>query len=864
MPSRFERDRDRVSLASKIEYYSFWRSRPIKRGTVLLEAFSGSGMLCNPEAIFRYLIAADDLRHLRFIWVLADDESIKEARRTHDDPRVSYVRVNSHGYYRALATAEYLVNNATFPPQFSKRPGQIYLNTWHGTPLKKMGYHAPEGGPLARNVIRNFLQTDYLLSGSEFMTDTVYLDGYKLVNVYRGEFIEEGFPRIDHQFGTPASRHQTLESLREAGVEPRGRKVILYAPTWRGSFYAPTNETSRLARLVKRLEAELDPEDYCVLLKVHQLVYDQALASPDLAGKLVPNEIPTNAVLDITDVLVTDYSSIFVDFLVSGRPVVFYATDQEDYKDSRGLYMSPEELPGPICRDVADLVGLVEVAATAGIGGFGADVASRYEACAKRFCAWEDGSATRRVVDIVFRRQRDSHRLRRAPSDGREKILIYPGGMRSNGITSSVLNLLRAIDHDSYDVSVFYAVPKSVDTRANEARFPPDVRLFPRIGGLNGSKLLRRRRNVLFDGRRRRRRGRRPELKKLFRDEWQRCFGHAEFDYIVDFSGYGPMWPNIFLSGPAKKHSIWLHNDLAADALRETNGERKLEGGLRAVFETYGEFDRLVSVSPALADVNAAKLGRYADAEKFVSAMNVIDHERVRTLGWGRQPSDVSGSVTLPAGDIVKAVELLAGAYAPGDVSEEVERHMLARTFVDSDPATVTFVNVGRLSPEKNHERLLEAFRLVVDEHPEARLVVVGSGPLEQDLHGLRDSLGLGAYVTFTGQQPNPFPIVAAADCFVLSSDYEGQPMVLLEARTLGLPVISTDFDSAHSALQKGDGLIVKRTAEALAQGMIEFITNGVPTIEFDPVAYNRDAVRQFLTAIGALDGSVGGELPAH
>jgi CDP-glycerol glycerophosphotransferase (TagB/SpsB family)/glycosyltransferase involved in cell wall biosynthesis len=840
-------------MASTVEFYSFWRRRSIKPGTVLLEAFSGSGSLCNPEAIFQELSRSDDLTHLRFVWALADDESIREARRANTKARVRYVRVGSHAYYRALATSEFLINNATFPAQFSKRRGQTYLNTWHGTPLKKMGYHMPGGGPLARNVIRNFLQADYLLSGSEFMTETIYLDSYKLRNVFQGKFIEEGFPRIDHQFGVFSSASQTVRELTDAGIDATGRKIVLYAPTWRGSFYAPTNETSRLARLVDRLEAVLDPAEFCVLLKVHQVVYDQARSDARLAGKLVPNAIPTNAVLGVTDVLVTDYSSVFFDFLVSGRPVVFYATDQEDYADTRGLYMTPDELPGPISRHVPELARLIELAAHSGVAGFGADVTARYDACARRFCSWEDGSAAQRVVDVVFRGRHDGRRVRSAPSDGREKILLYPGGMRSNGITSSALNLLHAIDHSEYDVSVFYAIPKSDDAKGNEARIPEEARLFPRVGGLNGSKLSRRKWMLAFDGTRgRRHRIKRAALKALFRDEWDRCFGHAEFDYVVDFSGYGPMWPNIFLTGAAKSHSIWLHNDLAADALRETDGERKLEGGLRAVFETYDEFDRLVSVSPALAEVNAGKLGHYASHDKFVSAMNIINYDRVRALGFGRVPSGEVGSLTVSRGDVVKAVDQLMNSYDPTDVADEVERQMLARLLVDPDPATVTFVNVGRLSPEKNHERLLRAFRLVADDHPEARLVVLGSGPLLQDLITLSESLGLGDRVQLAGHQPNPFAVMAAADCFVLSSDYEGQPMVLLEARTLGLPVVSTDFDTARGALRDGDGLIVKRSVETLARGMIEFIEKGVPTLEFDPETYNQQALTQFLVAIGA------------
>src|SRR6185312_3013105 len=126
------------------------------------------------------------------------------------------------------------------------------------------------------------------------------------------------------------------------------------------------------------------------------------------------------------------------------------------------------------------------------------------------------------------------------------------------------------------------------------------------------------------------------------------------------------------------------------------------------------------------------------------------------------------------------------------------------------------------------------AFRAVHLDNPNAKLLLVGYGPLRAELEALKDELGLGGVAFLVGPYANPFAIVAAADCFVLSSNYEGQPMVILEAAIMGLPIVSVDFNSIHDALP-GDGIhIVAQDDEALAQGMRDFLGGTVRPCSLD------------------------------
>jgi CDP-glycerol glycerophosphotransferase len=830
--SRLKRIPSRVKRAARFEIHAYWRRQPIVVGSVFYESFSGNGMLDNPEAIFRELLAAPDLAHLTHIWALSDLNQYKAAGDEFaDDPRVSFVRYGSPAYYRALATSQYLVNNATFPPDFGKRAGQVYLNTWHGTPLKRMGYDI-EGGALATaNIVRNFVAADYLLAANAFMADQMYETGYKLGGVYRGTLIEEGYPRIDRQFLDDAGRATARRRLVEAGIPLGDRKVILYAPTWKGaSFGRPTDDIDEILEHVAAIEERIDTSRYVVLLKTHQTVHALAKHRPELSRMLVPNEIPTNVVLGVTDALITDYSSIFFDFLQTGRPILFFTPDLADYAGTRGLYFEPDEWPGPVrmsAREIGE-----ELALIAENGDALPDESSdRYRAMQQRFTPYDDGQVSKRIVDIVFRGVREGYRLRTGlADDGRESILLYLGGMRPNGITTSALNLLNNLDHDRYDISAFFAQSRSAATIAKQSQINPDVRQFPRVGGMNGAKLRHLARHLDF------RRGRIaehntiPAQNRLWDDEWTRCFGDSRFDYVVDFSGYGPFWATLMLHSPEATRSIWLHNDLASDAHREVGGEKKMLHSLTQIFTLYKQYDHLVSVSPTLSEINREGLAEYADPAKFISALNTVDAEHI-----------------------------LENAQADlHEISFDEETGEVpdwAQALLADDDVT-TFVTVGRLSPEKNQARLIRAFAGVHAVHPGTRLVIVGSGPLADDLQKLIDGLGLHDAVFLTGMQRNPHAIMARADCFVLSSDYEGQPMVILEALVLGLPIVTVEFASAKNALPAGSGLVVPQSDDGVAEGLEAFLRGEVPASAFDYRAYNRKAVEQFYRAIGAGSGA--------
>jgi CDP-glycerol glycerophosphotransferase len=821
-PRRLRRWPRRLARALQFDHHAYWRARPLRLGTVMYESFSGNGMLCNPEAIFRHLLRRPEFASFEHIWVLSEPrryrDTIDEFRNVHN---VRFVRYRSPAYFRALATSEYLINNATFPSEFSKRPGQVYVNTWHGTPLKRMGYHMPAGAHDSANTLRNFVAADFLLAANPFMAEQMYESAYKLSNAFRGLIIEEGYPRIDRQRLQSDQFIAVRARLERAGVPLRGRDVVLYAPTWKGeSFARPEDDIDALVAAVRELQARLG-DDRIVLLKTHQIVHSFASSKPALAPILVPNDIPTNEVLGITTALVTDYSSIFFDYLATGRPIAFYTPDMADYSDTRGVYFPASDWPGPVCTTMAEVGQQLDQL----LGAEQPAPSETYLRWQARFAAREDGDVTRRVVDVVFHGRRRGYQVRPARADARPRVLFYLGGMRSNGITTSALNLLSAIDHDRFDVSVVYARSNKRQQRSNQNKIHPAVRQFPRLGGMNGNKLAHVKRELAErNGRTDLHRADRSQT-SLWDEEWVRCFGDLQFDEVIDFSGYSPFWATLLLHSPPATRSIWLHNDMAAEVHREVGGTRAMSRSLPAVFALYREFDRLVSVSPRLNALNRRKLAGYAPADRFVAVSNVIDAQRVLTGAL----ADIRELDGYPVD------ENTGGVLVPDWVEQVRNRN-----------GTTWFVTVARLSPEKNQERLIRAFATVYADRADVRLLIVGQGYSRAALQKTIDALGLSDAVFLTGSFPNPFAIMAAADCFVLSSNYEGQPMVLLEAAVLGLPIVSVDFASVHDALPGESIHVVPQTDRALAEGMRAFLRGDVLPSSLDVTAYTRKVLSDF------------------
>ena len=253
---------------------------------------------------------------------------------------VTLVSIDTAEYIKVLATSGYIISNASLPTYFIRRKGQIYLQTWHGTPLKTLGRKMRFGIESMYNVQHNFLQASYILQPNEF-TRRVIMEDYFLEDLYTGKVIMSGYPR-NQVFMQPERSAHLRESL---GLT--GKTVYAYMPTWRGTSNH-TIETDEYFDEVKEIFDKLDQEmtdDQVMFVNFHPIIQGSFDFGRYRHIKPFPAEADNYSFLSIADCLVTDYSSVFFDYSLTGKPVILFMYDYEKYVHDRNLYMDIKTLP---------------------------------------------------------------------------------------------------------------------------------------------------------------------------------------------------------------------------------------------------------------------------------------------------------------------------------------------------------------------------------------------------------------------------------------------------------------------------------------------------------------------------------------
>jgi CDP-glycerol glycerophosphotransferase len=366
--------------------YRTGRSQPL-RDAVVYASFGGRQCSDSPRAIQAELVRRG--AQLEHMWVISDGM----ARA----PEGSVVlREGSREHYEALANARYVVANDHFPDWFRRRDDQTCVQTWHGTPLKRLGFDVSAMHKTKRRFESHWAEQErnwqYVVSPNAFATP-IMRHAYRL----DGEMLETGYPRNDVL--ARADRDAATQALRARLGIPEGVRTVLYAPTYRDHVIDRRGRYRLDLNLdVDRLRAAVG-EDTVILFRKHHYVLDPVPVTADGFVRDVSAYPDGTELLLAADVLVTDYSSMMFDYANTGRPMLFFTYDLDVYRDEvRGFYFDfIKRAPGPLLKTSDQLAEALE-----DLDAVRDAHAQRYAEFAAEFCELDDGGAAGRVVDRIF------------------------------------------------------------------------------------------------------------------------------------------------------------------------------------------------------------------------------------------------------------------------------------------------------------------------------------------------------------------------------------------------------------------------------------------------------------------------------
>lgn len=372
----------------------FKRQRlPYQKPTIVFESFGGRQVSDSPLAV--YQVFKQFYPGYNLIWSIYPE--LKSFCREHG---MQYVVRNSVEWVSVMRRAQSWVSNARYPSWVKKSKFTFYLQTWHGTPLKKLGLDIkqvtmPGTDTLSyhRNFTREANRWDALISPNDYSTNI-----FRSAFGYKNQILKIGYPRNDELINTTADQ---IKALKEKMGIPQDKKVVLYAPTYRDNSFITTGKyTFKLPFSLQKFQEQYG-KDTILILRMHYLIANQIDVSDFKDCVLNLSDYPNISELYlVSDLLITDYSSVFFDYAYLKRPILFYPYDYEMYKNElRGFYLDYEhELPGKIVHSEADMFTEMKNALTH------ADMTNneRFQQFYDRFCAINSGDSSRKVVDYII------------------------------------------------------------------------------------------------------------------------------------------------------------------------------------------------------------------------------------------------------------------------------------------------------------------------------------------------------------------------------------------------------------------------------------------------------------------------------
>lgn len=388
LTKRFYKMATEEGLLKKMIYKNIYNKKPLKENQIFIECFRGDFYSDSPKYLYQYLLEHYSDKY-EFVWVM-NHSGVKIP----GNPKT--VKKFSLGYYKQAALSKYWLINTRQSAVLMKRPDQIMLSTWHGTPLKRLGFD--QGNLYLNNPESKFKykqdssQWNYLVSPNRFTTERL-----KSAFAYEGPVLEYGYPRNDILYNYD---DEFVRKIKSDLNLPEDKKVILYAPTWRDDEFIDVGKVKFELKLKLDELKEALGDEYIVLVRTHYFIANSLdLSNAEGFAFDVSKYEDIAELYLVSDILITDYSSVFFDYANLRRPILFYTYDLDKYANMlRGFYIDIHtEVPGPLLYTTEEVIDAIE-----NIESINAEYNDKYDEFYERFCSIDDGNASKRIVEEVW------------------------------------------------------------------------------------------------------------------------------------------------------------------------------------------------------------------------------------------------------------------------------------------------------------------------------------------------------------------------------------------------------------------------------------------------------------------------------
>lgn len=392
--------RNIMNLIEGFNYKIISKCVTVNSKTIIFGSFNGKSYCDSPKAIYEYMINNSKYDKYNYIWIFKD---VKRHKDLEKNKNTKVVQASGIKYFKALGNAKYWFFNYKIRDYIYPKKNQIFVQCWHGTPLKRLGCDLVNFDNAMNSLDeikkRYEIETSkfsYFISPSKFATEKFISIWDMKKNNKENIIIEQGYPRNDFLFNYNL---KDIERIKQnLKIENNNKKIILYAPTYRDNQHSSKlGYIYNTAMNFDKLKEELQDE-YIILFRAHWLVAN-AFDFEKYKGFVynVSNYDDINELYIISDLLITDYSSVFFDYANLRRPIIFYMYDLEEYRDNiRGFYLDIKELPGPILKTEEELINNIKTIEKDFYN-------EKYKKFNEKFNYLDDGQAGKRIVELVIK-----------------------------------------------------------------------------------------------------------------------------------------------------------------------------------------------------------------------------------------------------------------------------------------------------------------------------------------------------------------------------------------------------------------------------------------------------------------------------